>query len=223
MELFRSYLNNRQQCIYVGTRKSSLSTLMYGILQGFVLGPILFSLYIYDLLLYTTALCELFADETSMHNYHADLTILHASLQNCRWIKTASCTAYSWMLHVLDSGVEIVRRECFAVSGSSSLQLLWRTEPPHWCEVSFPVQLWAFFVNHHSLQLVSSLFTHIQWLAFSTVSWRAFVKMFLFFVQSPATLIHFVMLVAMYPLQPTSTGKCIAFHPSSSHSPTRAS
>ena len=83
MELFRSYLNNRQQCVNVGTRKSSLSTVMYGIPQGSVLGPILFSLYINDLPLYITALCELFADDTSLHNHHADLTILHASLQNC--------------------------------------------------------------------------------------------------------------------------------------------
>ena len=44
------------------------------------------------------------------------------------------------MLHVLDSGREIFRRECVAVSDSSSLQLLWRTEPPHQCEVSLPVQ-----------------------------------------------------------------------------------
>ena len=144
-------------------------------------------------------------------------TILNKTLpwkasQGHRWIKTASCTAYSWMLRVPDSGVEIIRKECVAVSGSSSLQLLWCTKPPHRCEVSLPSQLWAFFVNPHSLQLVSS-----------TVSWRTFVKMFLFFVQSPATLIHFVMLVAMYPLQPKTTGKCIAFHPASSHSPTRTS
>ena len=83
MELFRSYLHNRQQCVNVGTHKSSLSTLMYGISQGSVLGPILFSLYINDLPLYVTALCEVFADDTSLHNHHADLTILHASLQNC--------------------------------------------------------------------------------------------------------------------------------------------
>ena len=83
MELFRSYLNNRQQCVNVGTRKSSLSTLMYGIPQGSVLGPILFSLYISDLSLYITALCELFADDTSLHNHHTDLNILHTSLQNC--------------------------------------------------------------------------------------------------------------------------------------------
>ena len=83
MELFRSYLSNRQQCVNVGTCKSSLPTLMYGIPQGSVLGPTLFSLYINDLSLYITALCELFADDTSLHNHHADLTILHASLQNC--------------------------------------------------------------------------------------------------------------------------------------------
>ena len=83
MELFRSYLNNRQQCVNVGTRKSSLSTLMYGIRQGSVLVPILFSLYINDLPLYITAICELFSDDTSLHNHHTDLNILHTSLQNC--------------------------------------------------------------------------------------------------------------------------------------------
>ena len=83
MELFRSYLNNRLQCVNVCTRQSSPSTLMYGIPQSSVLGPILFSLCINDLPLYITALCELFADDTSLYNHHADLTILHASLQNC--------------------------------------------------------------------------------------------------------------------------------------------
>ena len=55
---------------------------MYGIYQGSVLGPILFSLYIYDLPLYITTICELFADDTSLHNHHDDLNIFHASLQN---------------------------------------------------------------------------------------------------------------------------------------------
>ena len=82
VELFTSYINNRQQCVNVGTRKSFLSTLMSGIPQGSVLGPML-SLYINDLPLYITALCELYADDTSLHNHHADLNILHVSLQNC--------------------------------------------------------------------------------------------------------------------------------------------
>ena len=81
IERFGSYLNNRQQCVNVGTRTSSLSMIMYDIAQD--LGPILFSVYINDLPLYITVLCELFADDTSLHNHRADLTILHASLQNC--------------------------------------------------------------------------------------------------------------------------------------------
>ena len=82
MDLFSSYLSNRQQCVSVDAHTSSLSTLMYGIPQGSVLGPILSSLYINDLPLCIKALCELFAADTSLHDQHTDLNTLHASLQH---------------------------------------------------------------------------------------------------------------------------------------------
>ena len=50
--------------------------------QGSVLGPILFSLYINDLPLYIETLCELFADDTSLHSHHTDLDALTDSLQH---------------------------------------------------------------------------------------------------------------------------------------------
>ena len=70
LELFQSYLTSRQQCVIVGTETSSLSTLKLGVPQGSVLVPILFSLHINDLPLYIEALCELFADDTSLHSHH---------------------------------------------------------------------------------------------------------------------------------------------------------
>ena len=84
MELFRSDLSIRWQCVNVGTRTSSLSTLTYDVHQGSVVGTILFSHHINDVPLYgNKTFCELFADDTSLHNHHTDLNILHASLQNC--------------------------------------------------------------------------------------------------------------------------------------------
>ena len=42
----------------------------------------MFSLYINDLPLYIKALCELFADDTSLHNHHTNLNTLMNSLQH---------------------------------------------------------------------------------------------------------------------------------------------
>ena len=82
LEFFQSYLTNRQQCVTVGTKTSPLSTLKFGVPQGSVSGPILFSLYINDLSLYIETMCELFADDTSLLNHHTNLDALTDSLQH---------------------------------------------------------------------------------------------------------------------------------------------
>ena len=46
---FRSYLSNRKQYVSINGHESSLTSVLYGVLQGSVLGSILFLIYINDL------------------------------------------------------------------------------------------------------------------------------------------------------------------------------
>ena len=70
LDWFRSYLSDRKQCVYVQGERSKPRDLPYGVPQGSVLGPILFSLYIIPLghiarshgLQY-----HLYADDTQMY------------------------------------------------------------------------------------------------------------------------------------------------------------
>ena len=81
LHLNSSFLSNREQLVCINTIKSDFLTVKYGIPQVSVLGPLLFSLYINDLPLFIKALCELFADGTTIHSSHSNLNNLLLSLQ----------------------------------------------------------------------------------------------------------------------------------------------
>ena len=100
MQLFKSYLSNRTQSVYLRGVNSFKTCTRRGVPQGSILGPVLFSLYINDLpLVIPHAKCNLFADDTSLH--HASFNIddinhcLNASMTSIdNW-----CNANDMIIH----------------------------------------------------------------------------------------------------------------------------
>ena len=68
-EWFRSYLSNRKQYVSINGHKSSLASVLYGVPQGSVLGPLLFLIYINDLN-QAIKFCK-------VHHFAADTNLLH--------------------------------------------------------------------------------------------------------------------------------------------------
>ena len=70
LSLLESYLKNREQCVVIGESRSEPTTLQYGVPQGSVIGPVLFTVYTGTLAFLLEALgvsYHFFADDTQLH------------------------------------------------------------------------------------------------------------------------------------------------------------
>ena len=91
IELIRSYLSNRLQAVVVNSTQSNLSHLSYGVPQGSILGPLLFSIYINDLpLSIKTSICHLFADDTTFSSCGSSVESIRYDLDG------ALCDLFTW-------------------------------------------------------------------------------------------------------------------------------
>ena len=87
LEWFISYLSCRTQSVFVG-HESTPSVLKCGVMQGSVLGPLLFTLYTHPL---STVVCQyglschFFADDSQLHNSSvpSDFSVLVCCLKDC--------------------------------------------------------------------------------------------------------------------------------------------
>ena len=64
--LISSYLRNRKQFVCVNNEFSTFKSIELGVPQGFILGPLLFLVYIYNLPLSLNSVPRLFADDTAL-------------------------------------------------------------------------------------------------------------------------------------------------------------
>ena len=64
--LFYSYLKNRKQCVKINNVLSSFMVLVSGVPQGSILGPILFNIFINDLVYFIKSDLANFADDNSI-------------------------------------------------------------------------------------------------------------------------------------------------------------
>ena len=66
LNLFKSYLDNRKQCVIVEGTKSSLTDIKAGVPQGSRLGPLLFIIFINDIITDIESEILIFADDTTL-------------------------------------------------------------------------------------------------------------------------------------------------------------
>ena len=82
LKLFASYLSDRSQYVKVNGVKSLIRSIIYGVPQGSILGPLLFLIFINDLPDATSLYIKLFADDTFLCAQNANFTLLEAEVNS---------------------------------------------------------------------------------------------------------------------------------------------
>ena len=83
LKLFHSYFSNRKQKVKIGSAISERIDILTGILEGSILGPLIFNIFINDLIMFIekTDICN-FADDNTLHKSSPSLSIVLNCLEH---------------------------------------------------------------------------------------------------------------------------------------------
>ena len=81
--LMYSNLNGRHQCVKIGSHRSTAERLKISVPQGFVLGPLLFNIFVNDICLWKldSEICNS-ADDNTVYSCGLDLHLIVANLES---------------------------------------------------------------------------------------------------------------------------------------------
>ena len=100
LAFFQSYLRNRKQYVSCNNTTSFISTTEYGVPQGSVLGPLLFIIYVNDIVNAVRGIkIRLFADDTALFIHGKDVETIYNKMRDClirisEWFKCNRLTLH---------------------------------------------------------------------------------------------------------------------------------
>ena len=97
LSLLKSFLSNRFQRVVLNGQCSSWSSVLAGVPQGSILGPLLFFIYINDLPENLQSTVKLFEDDTSLFSTVYEPNISASQLESD--LKKISHWAYKWKMN----------------------------------------------------------------------------------------------------------------------------
>ena len=111
LKLLQSYLKDRQQRVLLNGQTSSWENILAGVLQGSILGLLLFLIYINDLPDGLTSLCKIFADNASL--FSKVINRKKSEIELNKDLKLISQWVYPWKMLFNPDPTKQVTEVCF--------------------------------------------------------------------------------------------------------------